>query len=165
MLEREREREKEGQKSQPWFLMREELRRTRQQPRVIKKADRQTYDIGGGQMFTPITYRGTWQVLPDPDVPLCTFVAWTTEIAPLQGDGQTRGHSHQNEAVFYILEGKGYEVHDNVRYAWEAGDVVIVHAGCVHAHFSVGDKPAKALVINPKPVYMHLNLKEQAPRA
>jgi hypothetical protein len=27
-----------------------------------------------------------------------------------------RGHGHQNEAAFYVLDGKGYEIHDDKRY-------------------------------------------------
>src|SRR3954467_1765974 len=29
------------------------------------------------------------------------------------------GHGHQNEAAFYILAGKGYEIHDDRRYDWD----------------------------------------------
>ena len=34
-------------------------------------------------------------------------------------------HGHVNEAAFYILDGKGYEIHDGVRYDWQAGDVAM----------------------------------------
>ena len=47
---------------------------------------------------------------------------------------------HQNEAVFYILKGKGYEIHDDKRYDWEAGDLVVVHTDSVHRHFNDGDE-------------------------
>ena len=71
-------------------------------------------------------------------------------------------HAHMNEAIFYIIEGRGYEIHDGEKFPWEAGDVVIVPAGCVHRHVnSDPDNPAKALVINPKPVYMFINLAAQ----
>src|SRR5436189_5701930 len=36
------------------------------------------------------------------------------------------GHGHQNEAVFYILEGKGYEIHDHTRDPLSKDDRVIV---------------------------------------
>ena len=43
------------------------------------------------------------------------------------GPGQYgQNHGHMNSAVMYVLEGRGHEVHDGVRYEWEAGDVVIV---------------------------------------
>jgi gentisate 1,2-dioxygenase len=64
-----------------------------------------------------------------------------------------------NEAAFYILDGVGYEIHDGVRYDWKAGDVAIVHNNCVHQHFNASkDKPARALVIKTKPMYMFMNM-------
>ncbi len=72
-------------------------------------------------------------------------------------------HGHQNEAMFYILEGRGHEIHDNKRYDWEAGDVVIVHNGCVHQHFNDDpEKPARALIIKSKPVFLLFNLMQQS---
>jgi gentisate 1,2-dioxygenase len=64
-----------------------------------------------------------------------------------------------NEAAFYILDGEGYEVHDGVRYDWKAGDIAIVHNNCVHQHFNASaTKPARALVIKTKPMYMFMNM-------
>jgi len=64
-----------------------------------------------------------------------------------------------NEAAFYILDGHGYEVHDGIRYDWEAGDIAIVHNNCVHQHFNADPvKPARALVIKTKPMYMFMNM-------
>ena len=61
--------------------------------------------------------------------------------------------------MFYILDGVGYEIHDGVRYDWKAGDAVIVHANCVHQHFNADlQRPARALVIKSKPMYMFMNL-------
>ncbi len=48
--------------------------------------------------------------------------------------GVSQKHGHVNEAAFYILDGRGYEIHDGVRYDWQAGDVVVVHNNCVHQH-------------------------------
>ena len=64
-----------------------------------------------------------------------------------------------NEAAFYILDGTGYEVHDGIRYDWKAGDVAIVHNNCVHQHFNASnERPARALVIKTKPMYMFMNM-------
>src|SRR3712207_2872715 len=46
-----------------------------------------------------------------------------TTIAP---GGWNQAHGHQNEAFFYILEGRGFEMHDGIRYDWEVGDAVAV---------------------------------------
>jgi quercetin dioxygenase-like cupin family protein len=73
------------------------------------------------------------------------------------------GHGHQNEAVFYILEGKGHEIHDGERYDWEQGDLVVVHNDSVHAHNN--DDPnrrARAIIFKAKATWMFLGLIEQA---
>jgi quercetin dioxygenase-like cupin family protein len=73
--------------------------------------------------------------------------------------GKSQKHGHVNEAAFYILDGKGFEIHDGVRYDWEAGDVTIVPNNCVHQHNNADPyKPARALVIKSKPMYMFMNM-------
>ena len=73
--------------------------------------------------------------------------------------GKSQKHGHVNEAAFYILDGSGYEIHDGIRYDWKAGDVAIVHNNCVHQHFNADAvKPARALVIKTKPMYMFMNM-------
>ncbi len=73
--------------------------------------------------------------------------------------GKSQKHGHVNEAAFYILDGKGYEIHDGVRYDWAAGDVAVVHNNCVHQHFNADPaKPARALVLKTKPMYMFMNM-------
>ena len=64
-----------------------------------------------------------------------------------------------NEAAFYILDGEGYEIHDGIRYDWKAGDAVVVHNNCVHQHFNASaTKPARALVLKTKPMFMFMNM-------
>ena len=71
------------------------------------------------------------------------------------------GHGHQNEAAFYILEGKGYEVHDGERYDWAKDDLVLVHTDSVHRHFNPYDEQATALVMKAKCAWMYLGLIQQ----
>jgi quercetin dioxygenase-like cupin family protein len=72
---------------------------------------------------------------------------------------RSQKHGHVNEAAFYILDGEGYEIHDGVRYDWKAGDIAIVHNNCVHQHFNASNaKPARALVLKTKPMYMFMNM-------
>src|SRR4051812_35180991 len=71
------------------------------------------------------------------------------------------GHGHQNEAVFYILQGSGYEIHDDRRYDWEARDLVVVHTDSVHRHFNDGTETAKALVMKAKSTWMYFGLIQQ----
>ena len=68
-------------------------------------------------------------------------------------------HGHMNSAVFYILEGKGHDIHDGKRIDWEAGDAAIVENGCVHQHFSDDPKrPARVLVLKAKPLFLFFDL-------
>jgi quercetin dioxygenase-like cupin family protein len=78
------------------------------------------------------------------------------EYAP---GGHSQMHGHVNEAIFYILDGKGFEIHDGIRYEWKAGDIAIVHNNCVHQHNNADDHaPARALVIKTKPMYLFMNM-------
>ena len=42
--------------------------------------------------------------------------------------------------MFYVLKGKGHDVHDGRRIEWKAGDVMLVENGCVHQHFNDSDE-------------------------
>jgi len=73
--------------------------------------------------------------------------------------GRSQKHGHLNGAVFVVLHGKGYDVHDGVRHDWEAGDIAIVENGCVHQHFNASDtEMASCLVVKGKPLYLFFNL-------
>jgi gentisate 1,2-dioxygenase len=73
--------------------------------------------------------------------------------------GHSSKHGHMNEALLFVLDGRGHDVHDGVRYDWQAGDAMIVHNACVHRHYNDDpEKPARILVIKAKPMYMYMNL-------
>ena len=64
--------------------------------------------------------------------PFYTMNAWHELLRP----GHYMGtHRHINEAIFYIMEGGGWEIHDGVRWDWEAGDILCVPSYCIHTHF------------------------------
>jgi len=46
-------------------------------------------------------------------------------------------HGHMNSAVFYVLKGRGHDIHDERRIDWKAGDIMLVENGCVHQHFTM----------------------------
>jgi quercetin dioxygenase-like cupin family protein len=102
----------------------------------------------------------TWWRIGPGDEPFLTqnLQVHFVEIPPGKAN---HGHGHQNEAVFYILQGSGYEIHDDVKYPWEAGDLVVVHVDSVHRHFNDGDETAKALVVKAKSTWMYFNLIQQ----
>ena len=79
----------------------------------------------------------------------------------IDGHGSNKGHGHQNEAAFYILEGAGYEIHDDLRYDWKKDDFVFVHTDSVHRHFNPYDEKAKCLVVKAKCTWMFLGLLQQ----
>jgi quercetin dioxygenase-like cupin family protein len=129
------------------YSLKEELARLRSMPRVRKGAEIRFRD--GPQ---------TWSrhYVEPKDGITQTFHLHLEEYGP---GGRSQKHGHVNEAAFYILDGKGYEVHDGVRYDWSAGDVAIVHMNCVHQHFNADPvQPARALVLKPKPMIMFMNL-------
>lgn len=68
-------------------------------------------------------------------------------------------HGHMNSAVFYILDGNGYDVHDGVKHPWKAGDVCIVENMCVHQHFNADPKkPARYVIFKAKPTFIFFHL-------
>ena len=64
-----------------------------------------------------------------------------------------------NSAVFFVLKGKGHDVHDGRRIDWEQGDALIVENGCVHQHFS-GDQDGECIVLimKAKPLFLFMHL-------
>jgi len=129
------------------YSLKDELARLRALPRVRKAADIKFID-------GPQTYSRHY-VEPKDGITQ-TLHIHLEEYAP---GGRSQKHGHVNEAAFYILDGRGYEIHDGVRYDWQAGDVAIVHNHCVHQHFNADpERPARALVLKTKPMYMFLNM-------
>ncbi len=129
------------------YSLKEELKRLRSLPRV-RKADEIKF-LDGPQTFSK-------HYMEPGDGLGQTLHIHLEEYSP---GGKSQKHGHVNEASFYILDGKGYEIHDGVRYDWEAGDVAIVPNNCVHQHNNADpEKPARALVIKTKPMYIFMNM-------
>jgi gentisate 1,2-dioxygenase len=129
------------------YSLKEELAKLRSMPRVFRGDEINFND--GPQAFSK-------HYIEPEDGVTQMFHIHLEEYAP---GGKSQKHGHVNEAAFYILDGKGYEIHDGIRYDWEAGDVAIVHNNCVHQHFNADPyKPARALVIKTKPMYMFMNM-------
>ena len=102
----------------------------------------------------------TWWRLGPGDDP---FLTQTVQVhfVSLPPKSSNHGHGHQNEAAFYILEGAGYEIHDDRRYNWAKDDLVLVHTDSVHRHYNPYDEPALALVVKAKSMWMYLGLIQQ----
>ncbi|WP_205927116.1 hypothetical protein [Rhizobium sp. P32RR-XVIII] len=91
------------------YNLTEELNRLRAMPRVRKARDIKFVD--GPQAYS------RHYVEPEHGITQ-TFHLHLEEYGP---GGKSQKHGHVNEAAFYILDGDGYEVHDNIRYDWTAG--------------------------------------------
>ena len=103
--------------------------------------------------------RTWWRIGPGDE----EFLTQTLQVhfVELPGESSNHGHGHQNEAAFYILEGRGYEIHDDQRYDWEKDDLVFVHTDSVHRHFNPYPEKAVALVVKAKCTFMFMGLIQQ----
>lgn len=104
--------------------------------------------------------RTWWRIGPGDE----NFLTQTLQVhfVELPPGGSNHGHGHQNEALFYILEGKGFEIHDDQRYDWEKGDLVVVHNDSVHRHFNGSDtERALCIIFKAKSQWMYLGLIQQ----
>jgi len=125
-------------------------------PRVRRSADDKS--ILGQAGYTE-GQEALWRLGPGDD----PFLTQTLQVhlVDVPARGSAEGHGHQNEAAFYILSGRGYEIHDDQRYDWEQGDLVFVHTDSVHRHFNPYDEPARTLVVKAKSTWMFLGLVQQ----
>jgi gentisate 1,2-dioxygenase len=83
-----------------------ELKRLRSVPRVQKGSEIKFVD--GPQAYSR-------HYVEPKDGITQTFHIHLEEYGP---GGSSQKHGHVNEAAFYILDGKGYEIHDEIRYDW-----------------------------------------------
>ena len=129
------------------YSLAKELQKLRNIPRVIKAKDLKFK--GGPQYFN-------CNILTPKHNTAQAIYAHLVVLAP---GAKSHNHGHVNEAPFYILDGKGYDVHDGKRYDWKAGDICIVPNACVHQHFNADEHHfARALIIKSKPLYLFMNM-------
>lgn len=82
-----------------------------------------------------------------------------THIGAFAPGGYGQKHGHMNSAVFYVLRGQGYDVHDGERMDYEAGDCLIVENGCVHQHFNTHPSEEMiVLVMKAKPLFLFMHM-------
>jgi quercetin dioxygenase-like cupin family protein len=127
-------------------------------PRV--RDDSVVVDDGGMAHSGDSADSSTWWRVGPGDEP---FLTQTLQVhfVRLPPATSNHGHGHQNEAAFYILEGRGYEIHDGQRYDWSQGDLVLVHTDSVHQHFNPYEEQATCLVMKAKCAWMYLGLIQQ----
>jgi quercetin dioxygenase-like cupin family protein len=117
------------------------------------------------RVFTPQlgpSAKENWAIMRPSDEPFRSQ-SLDVHFVTVQPNGRNDGHGHQNEAMFYVLQGKsGYELHDGKRYDWGEGDTVAVHNDCVHWHNNPDpEHRAICIVMKPKPLALFLGLTYQ----
>ncbi len=82
-----------------------------------------------------------------------------THIEAYGPGGFGQKHGHLNSAVFFVLKGRGHDIHDGRRIEWKAGEVMLVENGCVHQHFNDDqEQEAVLLVFKAKPLFLFMHL-------
>jgi gentisate 1,2-dioxygenase len=107
-------------------LAEEGANRTRSGPPVIRASE----------LEWETNHHGRVAYISEPDLlgsNVQTMQMFIEELAP---GGKNGKHRHLNEALVYILEGRGYSVIDDVRYDWGVGDVIAVPMMAWHQHFN-----------------------------
>ncbi|MBC7343637.1 MAG: cupin domain-containing protein [Clostridia bacterium] len=91
----------------------------------------------------------------DVDLPMRTM---NIHISEIPVGSATRLHKHHNEAVIYIIKGKGHTMIQGRRFDWEAGDFLYVPPFCWHSNHNDGDEPAYFMGITNKRLLNWLGL-------
>jgi quercetin dioxygenase-like cupin family protein len=119
-----------------WFLNRlaQENALEKKGPRVIKGSDTPWENTRHGRLKF---YISRWTEVAAPALDLMA-----TEIEP---SGHTGKHRHIFEEMILVLEGKGYDIHEQTKYPWEAGDIICIPPMTAHQHFNDGTGAVRLL--------------------
>jgi gentisate 1,2-dioxygenase len=107
-------------------LAQESARRARRGPVVVHTRELKREHVKGRTR----AYVSEPEILGSMVQTMAMFIA---EIPPAKKAGK---HRHFNEAMIYILEGRGHSVIDGERYEWGEGDVVSIPLYAWHQHFN-----------------------------
>jgi gentisate 1,2-dioxygenase len=92
-------------------------------------------------------------------------------IREIPAGAATGSHHHNFEAVAYVLDGHGHDVHDGKTVRWRTGDGLYIPPMVTHRHVNDDPRrPARLLFITNWPLLNHLGITtfvqlEAAPRA
>ncbi|MBI4331208.1 MAG: cupin domain-containing protein [Chloroflexi bacterium] len=92
--------------------------------------------------------------------PICTMAIMEQILEPGMKGGR---HRHVREAMFYVIEGEGYEIHDGKRWEWSAGDIMTVPSYCDHQHFNSNPRQKARMWYSISPIveFMGIHWTEQ----
>jgi len=97
------------------------------------------------------------KVINPQNTAICQAIETQLEVQP--PGWHNKPHGHMNSAIIYILDGKGYDIHDGMRYDYETGDALIVENACVHEHCNTDPKRHLRMVyFKAKPLFLFFNL-------
>lgn len=130
-----------GKTRYDWFLSRlaDENRIERESPRVIRAADRAWEDTRQGKIKF---YLSRWSEAAARGLDLMA-----QEIAPGERSG---AHRHIFEELLLVVDGRGYDLHEDTRHPWEAGDLICVPPMIVHQHVNDGADAARLVSVWPQ---------------
>jgi quercetin dioxygenase-like cupin family protein len=103
-----------------------------------------------------------------------TVDAYMQIIPPASRSGK---HRHLAEECLYVLEGRGYDLHQDCdveitdtyhwtpqaeikRYDWEAGDVIYIPPNTIHQHFNADSKRPVRLISATNRIYRYCGLND-----
>lgn len=118
------------------------------QPRIIRSRDIKWK--GGPQIFGKSVVNPQSQAVTQ---------SIETHIEAYGPGAYGQKHGHLNSAAFFVLKGRGHDIHDGRRIDWKAGEIMLVENGCVHQHFNDDpDNEAILLVFKAKPLFLFMHL-------
>jgi gentisate 1,2-dioxygenase len=71
-------------------------------------------------------------------------------VQEIEPGGFSGRHRHIAEEVLLVLEGEGYDLHEDTRLQWRAGDIICVPTMASHQHYCTGDRPARLVSVWPR---------------
>ena len=124
-----------------WFLHRlvEENELEEKGPRVIRGGERAWEDTRQGKLKFYVSY---WD-----NVAARAFDVMAQEIEP---GGNSGKHRHIFEEMLFVVQGRGYDIHEETRYPWEAGDLICLPPMTAHQHFNDGKEPVRLISVWPR---------------
>jgi len=130
-----------GKTRYDWFLRRlaEENQIERESPRVIRGSECNWESTRQGNVKF---YLSRWR-----EVAASALDVMMQEIAPGERSGE---HRHIFEELLLVVRGRGYDLQEGTRQAWEEGDLICVPPMIVHQHVNGGAEPALLVSVWPR---------------
>lgn len=152
-MEREVERMREREPIEQDLMIEDSVRKLKQEKEVFGKKPHVLKNSKVPWTQGIQAYHKNWirpihftDPLESYSAPHHSFLVLEQIIPPGSKSGK---HRHYPEAAFYIMEGRGYEIHDEKKWPWKAGDIFCVPTYCVHQHFTEPEAPARMFYVVP----------------